>query len=105
MLPNPIPYSKSESLLLQGHFFCLASCFLIAFLSLSIFFITCAKDCFVESGFFPPFLAAGMMGFSVPSFSDLQQSLVLCVVHAAPCFLQRSYCFLVWAFLGTLPVE
>ncbi len=54
MLLNPNPYSKSESLLLWQHFFLLVSCFLIAFSSLSIFLLKCAKDCFMGSGFFPP---------------------------------------------------
>jgi len=53
-------------------------------------------------GFFPLFLAARKSDFSIPSFSKRRQWRVLCVVYAPPCFLQRSWCFSVRAFLGTL---
>ncbi len=58
MLPDPIPYSESESLSLQQCLFQLASYFLIASSSLSIFSLNCIKDFFMGLGFFPPFLAA-----------------------------------------------
>ncbi len=67
MLPNPIPYSKSESLLLRQHFFLLASYFLIAFLSLSMFLLNCVKECIVGLGFFLPLLAARNSVFFVLS--------------------------------------
>ena len=107
MLPNPIPYSESESVLLRQHFFLLVSCFLIAFSSLSIFSHNCAKDCFVGLDFLAPFLVAWKLDFSFPFFSYLQQSCVLCVVYAPPCFLQRSQCLLLgssflWNFVSRL---
>ena len=100
MLPDPIPYSESESLSLRRRFRFLVSRFLRTFSSLSNLSLNWAKDCFAGLGFFPPFLAARKSDFSVPSFSKRRQ--VLCVVYAPPCFLQRSRCFLVRAFLGTL---
>jgi hypothetical protein len=102
MLPNPIPYLESESLSLQRRFRFLVSRFLSTFSSLSNFSLNCAKDCFVGLGFFPPFLAARKLDFSVPSFSKQWQSGVLCVVYAPPCFLHRSQCFSVSTFFGTL---
>ena len=101
MLPDPIPYSESESLLLRWRFRFLVSFFLSTFSSLSNFSLNCAKDCFVGLGFFPPFLAAQKSDFSVLSFSKRRQSRVLCVVHAPQCFLHRSQCFLVPSFFGT----
>jgi hypothetical protein len=102
MLPDPIPYSEPEWLLLQRCFRFLLSCFLVTFSSLSNFLLNCAKDCFVGLGFFPPFLEARKLDFSVPSFSKRRQSRVLCVVYAPPCFLHRSQCYLVRTFFGTL---
>jgi hypothetical protein len=102
MLPDPIPYSESESLSLQRRFCFLVSRFLRTFSSLSNFSLNCAKDCFAGLGFFPPFLAARKSAFSVPSFSKRRQSQVLWVVYAPPCFLHRSQCFSVRTFLGTL---
>ncbi len=104
MLPNPIPYSESESLSLQQRILFLASCFLMAFSSLSIFLLNRTKDCLAEFGFFPPFLVVRKLDFSVPSFSNQQQSLVLCLVCVPPCFMHRLQCFLVQVFLGTLAV-
>ncbi len=104
MLLDPIPYSESKSLSLHQHFFHLVYCYLIAFLSLSIFLLNYAKDYFMGLGFLLPFLAAQKSGFSIPSFSYLRQSLVLSVVYVPPGFLQSLQCFLVQAFLGTLPM-
>jgi hypothetical protein len=69
MLSKPIPYSDLESLSIRHHFFHLASHFLIAFLSLPIFLLNCAKECFGGLGFFLPFSAVRKPDFSVPSFS------------------------------------
>ncbi len=91
MLPDPIPYSESESLSLRRRFRFLVSCFLRTFSSLSNHLLNCAKDCFVGLGFFLPFLAARR-----------QQSRVLWVVYAPPCFLHRSQCFSVRTFFRTL---
>jgi len=102
MLPDPIPYSESESLSLRRRFRFLVSRFLRTFSSLSNLSLNWAKDCFVGMGFFPPFLAARKSDFSVPSFSKRRQSRVLCVVYAPPCFLHRSQCFSVRTFFGTL---
>jgi hypothetical protein len=102
MLPDPIPYSESESLSLQRRFRFLVSFFSITFSSLFDLSLNCAKDCSTGLGFFPLFLAARKSDFSVPSFSKRWQSQVLCVVYAPPCFLQRSRCFSVRPFLGTL---
>ncbi len=102
MLPNPIPYSESESLLLQRCFHFLVSFFLITFSSWSNYSLNCAKDCFTGLCFFPSFLATRKLDFSVPSFSKRRQLGVLCVVYAPPCFLPRLQCFLVRAFFGTL---
>jgi hypothetical protein len=102
MLPGPIPYSELESLLLLRCFRFLVSFFLITFSSMSNFLLNCAKDCFVGLGFFLPSLAARKSDFSVLSFLNQWQSLVLCVMNVLPCFLQRLQCFLVQAFFGTL---
>jgi hypothetical protein len=102
MLPDPIPYSESESLSLRRRFRFLVSFFLITFSSLSNFLLNCAKDCFVGLGFFPPFLAARKSDFSVLSFSKRRQLQILCIVYAPPCFLQRLQYFLVRTFFGTL---
>ncbi len=97
MLPDPIPYSELESLSLLPdllrRFRFLVSFFLITFSSLSNFLLNCAKDCFTELGFFPPFLAARKSDFSVPSFLKRRQLQELSVVYAPPCFLHRSQCF------------
>ena len=102
MLPDPIPYSESESLSLRRRFRFLVSFFFNTFSSLSNFSLNCAKDCLVGLGFFPPFLAARKSAFSVPSFSKRRQSRVLCVVYAPPCFLHRSQFLSVRTFFGTL---
>ena len=81
MLPDPIPYSESESLSLRRRFRFLVSRFLRTFSSLSNLSLNWAKDCFVGMGFFPPFLVARKSDFSVPSFSKRRQSRVLCVVY------------------------
>jgi hypothetical protein len=52
-----------------------------------------------------PFLAARKLDFSFPSFSNLQQSQVLCVVCAPPCFLHSLQCFSKRTFLETQTVE
>jgi hypothetical protein len=52
MLPDPIPYSQSESLFLWQRFLLLVSCFLDAFLSVSIFLLNCAKEFFVGLVFY-----------------------------------------------------
>ena len=64
-LPNPIPYSESESLLLLRCFCSLVSFFLITFSSLFNFLLNCAKDYFTGLGFFPLFLAARKSDFPV----------------------------------------
>ena len=69
MLPDPIPYSESESLSLRRRFRFLVSRFLRTFSSLSNLLLNWAKDCFVGMGFFLPFFAAQKSHFSVPSFS------------------------------------
>jgi hypothetical protein len=63
MLPDPIPYSESESLSLLWRFRFLVSFFLRTFSSLSNFSLNCARDCFVGLGIFPPFLAARKLDF------------------------------------------
>ncbi len=105
MLPDPIPYSELESLLLWQYCFLFVLCFLIIFLKLSNFLLHCTKDCLVGLCFCLPLLAARKSAFSAPSFLYLQQSFVLYVVYAPPWFLQRLQCFLMWAFLGTLVVD
>jgi hypothetical protein len=50
MLPDPIPYLESESLLIQRCFRFLVSCFLITFSNLSNFLLNCTKDCFMGMG-------------------------------------------------------
>ncbi len=102
MLPDPIPYSESESLSLRRRFRFLVSRFLRTFSSLSNLSLNWAKDYFVGLGFFPPFLAARKLAFSIPSFSKRRQSRVLWVMCAPPCFLHRSQCFSVRTFFGTL---
>ena len=107
MLPDPIPYSESESLSLRRRFRFLVSRFLRTFSSLSNLSLNWAKDCFVGMGFFPPFFVARKSDFSVPSFSKRRQWQALCIVYAPPCFLQRSRLFLGTSFprdSGTLPV-
>ncbi len=105
MLPDPILYSELESLSSLRHFLDLALDFLIAFSSLSNFSVNWAKDCLAGLGFFQPFLVAWKLAFSDPSFSNLWQSFVLCIVCVPPCFLQRSWSFSKWTFLGTLVVD
>jgi hypothetical protein len=70
MLPDPIPYSELESLLLQQHFRFLVSFFLSTFSSVSNVLLNCAKDCLVGLGFFPPFLAARKSDFIPFSLSQ-----------------------------------
>ena len=96
MLPNPIPYSESESLLLLQRFHFLVSHFLSTFSRLSNFLLNCVKD------FFPPFLAARKTDFSISSFSKQRQSRVLYIVNAPSCFSHRSQCFSVVTFFETL---
>jgi hypothetical protein len=103
MLPDPVSYLESELLSSLPHFLDLVLDFLIAFSSLSNFLLN-AKDCLAGLDFILLFLAVQESAFYVPSFPYLQQSLILCVVCTPPCFLQRSQCFSVKAFLGTLIV-
>ncbi len=120
MLLNPNSYSESESVPLWWPFFLSASCFLITFSSLSIFLHHCAQDCFVGLGFFH-FLAQVCktllcgIGFLFAIFGHwevgflvsillvpTQQSCVLCLVCAPPCFLHRSQCLSVRDFFEIL---
>ncbi len=87
VLPDPISYSLSESLLSLWHFLDLWEAFLRVFSNLSNFLLNWANDCFAGLGFLPAFLAAQKLAFAVPSFSYLRQSLVVCVVCAPPYFL------------------
>ncbi len=105
LLPNPIPYLELESLKLWQHFFLVVSCFLITFLSLSIFSLNCARDCFMGLGFFLHLLVAKKSDFSVPSFLSYGNSFYCAFLYAPPCFLLRLQCFLVQAFFGALPLE
>jgi hypothetical protein len=68
MLPDPIPYSEPELLLLRRRFRFLVSRFLRTFSSFSNISLNCAKDRFMGLGFIPPFLAARKLAFSVPFF-------------------------------------
>jgi hypothetical protein len=97
MLPNPMLYSESESLLISQCFFFLVSCFLMAFSSLSIFLLNCTKECFVRLGFFPPFLVAQKLDFSILSFSYS----IVCGVFA-PMLLTKVVMLLSAKFLGNL---
>jgi hypothetical protein len=45
------------------------------------------------------------LAFIILSFSNLQEYLVLCVVHAPPCFLHGLKNYSKCAFLGTLFVD
>ncbi len=74
-------------------------------MSFSIFSVSCAKFWFTGFAFFLPFLVAGKSDFSFPSFSNLQQSQVFCVVYVPPCFLCRLQFFSKQTFLGTLAAE
>jgi hypothetical protein len=105
MLPNPISYSKLESLLLHQHFFHLVSCFLIPFLRLSILLLNCAKKLLCRIGFVSAFLGSTETRFLCFIFLLSMTSLLLYVVYAPACFLQRLQCFLVKTFLRTLPVD
>ncbi len=67
--------------------------------------VSCTKFWFMGLSFFLPFLAVQKLDFSFLSFSNLQQSRVLCMVYASPCFLHRLQCFSKWTFLGNLVVE
>jgi hypothetical protein len=105
VLPNPTPYSESESLSSYWRFCIILPDFFNAFSSFSIFLVSCAKFWFTGFAFLPPFLAAWNSDFSFPSFLNLRQSQVLYVVYAPPCFLHRLQCFSKRTFLGTLAVE
>ncbi len=74
-------------------------------MSFSIFFVSYVKFWFMGFAFFLPFLAAQKSDFSFPSFSNLRQSRLLCVVHVPPCFLHRLQFFSKQTYLGTLAVE
>ena len=99
MLPDPIPYSESESVSLWQCFFLLASCFLITFSSLSIFSHSCAKDCFVGLGFFVPFLVAQKTHFFVSALHVPMT--ILCVLRGicAPMFFAQVAMLLGTSFL------
>ncbi len=56
-------------------------------------------------GFLSAFLGGAEIRFSVPFFSYLRHSLILCMVYAPPCFLQRLQCFSVQAFLWIFPLD
>ncbi len=105
VLPNPTPYSESESLSLYQHFCPFLPDFFNAFLGFLIFLVSCAQVWLSGFAFLPLFLAAWKLVFSFPSFSNLQQSWVLCMVYAPPCFLHRLLCFSKQTFLGTLAVD
>ncbi len=51
--------------------------------------------------FFPPFLAARILDFSVPSFSKQRHLQELCVVYAPPCLL-RGHCVSWYKLSGTV---
>jgi hypothetical protein len=104
MLPDPVPYLEFKSLLLRRRVRFLATFFLITFSSGSNFLLNYVKDCFKGLGFFLSFLEARKSYFSIPSFSNQWQSLVLCVLYPPPCFLQRLQCFPARAFFMTLAV-
>jgi hypothetical protein len=105
VLPNPTPYLESELLSSYQRFCTFLPDFFNTFLSSSIFLVSCAKFWFTGFAFLPPFLAARNLDFSFLSFLNLQQSQVLCVVYAPPCFLHRSQCFSKQTFLETLAVD
>jgi hypothetical protein len=94
MLPHPMPYSESECVSLWQRFFFLASFFLIAFSSLSIFLHNCMKDCIMGLGFLVP------LGFLVSVL--LVPMTILCVVHGmcTPMFLAQVAMLLRTSFLG-----
>jgi hypothetical protein len=98
MLPNPIPYSESESLLLQQRFRFLVSFFLITFSSSSDFSLNCVKDFFMGLGFVPPFLAARKSAFSVPFFLETTTIVRIVCRACAPMLIARSQSFSVHAF-------
>ena len=83
MLPDPIPYYESESVLLWRRFFLLASCFLITFSSLSIFSHSCAKDCFVGLVFLRLSWSLGSRIFRF-RFSRTYDNLVCCAWYMRP---------------------
>jgi hypothetical protein len=100
VLPNPISYLLSESLLSLRHFLDLWEAFLRVFSNLSNFLLNWANHCFTGLGFLPAFLAVRKLAFTIPSFSYLWQSLVACVVCAPPCFFHSSQDLSKWTFLG-----
>ncbi len=83
MLPNPIPYSESESVLLWQRVFLFASSFLIAFSSLSIFLHNCKTDCFVGLGFLH---LSWLLGSQISCFhsSRTYDNLVCCAWYVHP---------------------
>ncbi len=108
MLPGPIPYTESESLLLWQSFFCLAFCFLISFSSLSILLLNCMKDCFVGLGFFPPFLVVQSWIFlfhlsCTHNYNNPWYCAWYNCPHVSCTDHNASWCKLS-CFLGTLPV-
>ncbi len=74
VLPNPTPYSESESLSSYQHFCVFLLDFFNAFSNFLIFLLNCAKFKFTGFAFLPTFLAARKSDFSFPSCSNLQQS-------------------------------
>ncbi len=102
---NPTPYLESELLSSYWRFRAFLLDFFNAFLRFSNFLLNYAKFWFVGFTFLPPFWLARNLDFSFPYFPYLQQSLVLCMVYAPPCFLHRLQCFSKLTFLGTLAVE
>ncbi len=101
VLLNPISYLLSESLLSLRHFLDLREAFLRVFSSLPDFLLNWANNCLAGLGFLPAVLAVWKLAFTIPSFLNLQQSLVACVVCTPPCFLHRLQDFLKWTLLGT----
>jgi hypothetical protein len=106
MLPKPIPYSEHESLLLWQRFFFLASCFLIAFSSLSI--LEChllaqlREGVLCGIGFLSTFLGSMEIGYFCSVF--LVPTTIIGVVHGmrTPMLLAEVAMLLDASFLGNL---
>ena len=106
MLPSPIPYSESESVSLRRCLFLLASCFLIAFSSLSIFLHNCAKDCFVGLDFFSRISWSLRSRISCFRSSHTYDNLAYCAWYMRPMFLAEVAMLLgssfLWNFVSRL---
>jgi hypothetical protein len=106
VLPDPTPYSESESLYLYRHFVEFLLAFLRVFSSLSNFLLNCAKFCLARLVFFLPFLGGMEIGFLISVPFILTTILGIVCSCAPPCFLHMLQCFLlVQALLGTLAIE